>query len=576
MDKDSLQYDQLTGLLGRDSFHHCTRRQFKKYPDETFALMLVDINRLTMINELFGLNEGDKLLKYLGNTLQRVFLGVQGSNCARLQADLFAVSFVYHKEDVEKYISLIESEIKKYSLSLNIDILLSFGIYIVEDKEMEGPLMRDRASLALKSIKGNYIRHYAFYDADMRERVLKEQRITQTMSRALEKKEFLVYFQPKHSLEDGTIIGAEALVRWISPEKGTISPGEFIPIFEENGFIMKLDMYVWEEACRFLREQMDKGNDIVPISVNISRIDLYNPELCSFIKGLVEKYDIPRSKLELEFTESAFMDNPQLLIQTMSTLRDYGFTVEIDDFGSGYSSLNMLKDAPVDVLKIDLHFLSKGDNGERADSIMSAIVRMAKMLGMLSIVEGVETQAQIDFLKTIGCTMAQGYYFAKPMPWDEFVEYIISCNAGIEPRDPRLSDSFKSIDPEIFWNETVGGPTGIGVMCDACMLIEDYGDRREVLKVNETYFETFGFPNMDCSELEEHIHRTGNQDELGKFLRDIFETAADGRSNGTGVFTFFKNGEPRDMYARGRLISVRHGRNIYFVVMQDLTNKLNI
>ena len=576
MEKDSLQYDQLTGLLVRESFYHSTRRNFSKYPDETFALMLVDINRLTMINELFGLNEGDKLLKYLGNTLQRVFLGVQGSCCARLQADLFAVSFVYHEEDVENYISVIESEIKKYSLSLNIDILLSFGIYVVEDKKMEGPLMRYRASLALKSVKGNYIRHYAFYDADMRERVLKEQKITQTMSRALENNEFSVYYQPKHSLEDGSIIGAEALVRWFSSERGMISPAEFVPIFEGNGFIMKLDMFVWEEVCKFIKSGMDAGNDIVPISVNISRIDLYNPELCSFIKGLVEKYDIPRSKLELEFTESAFMENPQLLIQTMSTLRDYGFTVEIDDFGSGYSSLNMLKDAPVDVLKIDLHFLAKGNNGERADSIMSAIVRMAKMLGMLSIVEGVETQAQIDFLKTIGCTMVQGYYFAKPMPEDEFVDYIRNCDARMEPRDPRLRDSFKSIDPEIFWNETVGGPTGIGQMCDACMLIEDYGDRKEVLKVNETYFQTFGFPEMDCSELEEYIHRTGNQEELGKFLKDIFETAADGESNGTGIFTFFKNGEPREMYARGRLISVRHGRNIYFVVMQDLTNKLNI
>jgi EAL domain-containing protein (putative c-di-GMP-specific phosphodiesterase class I) len=183
---------------------------------------------------------------------------------------------------------------------------------------------------------------------------------------------------------------------------------------------MKLDMYVWEEACRFLREQMDKGNDIVPISVNISRIDLYNPELCSFIKGLVEKYDIPRSKLELEFTESAFMDNPQLLIQTMSALRDYGFTVEIDDFGKGYSSLSMLKDIRADVLKIDMSLLNEIESNPRSSIILGSVINMAGLLGMDVITEGIETMQQLETLISLGCRHFQGFYFSPPVPVAEF------------------------------------------------------------------------------------------------------------------------------------------------------------
>ena len=240
------------------------------------------------------------------------------------------------------------------------------------------------------------------------------------MNSALKNREFEVYFQPKHSLDDDRIIGAEALVRWNSPDKGMISPGAFIPIFEENGFIMKLDQYVWEETCRFIHEQMEAGVNIKPVSVNISRINIYNPELVDIFSHLITKYNIPSEMLELEFTESAYVDNPQLMLQIMEQLHALGFKIEMDDFGAGYSSLNMLKDVPVDVLKIDLNFLSKTSHPDKAFTIMSSVIRMAKWLGINSIVEGVETEEQVEALAQMGCQHFQGYYFCRPMPVDQF------------------------------------------------------------------------------------------------------------------------------------------------------------
>ncbi len=234
-----------------------------------------------------------------------------------------------------------------------------------------------------------------------------------------------MYFQPKYELERLTPYGAEALVRWQRPDGTLVPPGEFIPIFEKNGFIIKSDFYVWEKVCQFIRRELDGGRCPAPISVNVSRVNLYNPKFLETLINLVEKYKIPPKHLNLELTESAFSDNTDMIQDAVDYLHRVGFTIMMDDFGSGYSSLNILKDINLDVLKIDMKFLSKSKMADsRGTKILEAVVRMAQSLKMPVIAEGVEEREQVDFLCSLGCDYIQGYYFAEPMSIDRYKKLI--------------------------------------------------------------------------------------------------------------------------------------------------------
>ena len=279
------------------------------------------------------------------------------------------------------------------------------------------------------------------YDDDMRENMVSEQVIVNNMNGSLERDEFIVYLQPKYNLNTEKVVGAEALVRWIHPQLGFVSPAKFVPIFEQNGFIYQLDKYVWEKTCQMLREDIDAGRPVMPVSINVSRVDFYSPNLVQVFEDLTAKYNLDPRLLELELTESAYVDNPQQIIEITSQLQAKGFVILMDDFGSGYSSLNMLKDLPVDILKIDLRFLSdsQGVENGRADNILNSVVRMAKRLDVPVIAEGVETQKQVDFLRTIGCEYAQGYFFAEPVPLDEY-RNLIQGDLVVEQKVPRYAE----------------------------------------------------------------------------------------------------------------------------------------
>jgi EAL domain-containing protein (putative c-di-GMP-specific phosphodiesterase class I) len=262
------------------------------------------------------------------------------------------------------------------------------------------------------------------------------------MNGSLEREEFIVYYQPKYDLLTETIVGAEALVRWAHPKLGFISPARFVPIFEQNGFIYQLDKYVWEKVCQQLRADIDEGRTVLPVSINVSRVDFYSPNLVQVFEDLTKKYNLDPRLLELELTESAYVENPQQIIEIIGELQAKGFVILMDDFGSGYSSLNMLKDLPVNVLKIDLRFLSdsKGVENGRADNILDSIVRMGKRLDLLVIAEGVETQKQVDFLRLIGCEFVQGYFFSEPVPGEDYRE-LIKNDFVVERREVLYSES---------------------------------------------------------------------------------------------------------------------------------------
>lgn len=413
-------YDELTGIYNKQAFYAKTKEMLLDNPDKNFDLLRINIERFKVLNDLFGESTGDKLLRYIGKFLKEINLPLCVSG--RLYADNFVVCYEAGKGDSRRMINTLQMVAD--SFAINNRTILSFGLYRIDDKTLPVSVMCDRANMALWKAKGNFKNPYCEYDEKMRQQVLKEQKIINAMEMAIQNKEFTLYLQPKYDIEKGTIIGAEALVRWISLENGFISPGDFIPVFENNGFVYEVDKFIWEESCRYLRKWLDEGREVHPISVNVSRIDLYDPKLVQHLVDLREKYQMPSQYLELEITESAYTEDPEQIITITRQLREAGFVILMDDFGTGYSSLNMLKDIQIDVLKLDMGFLKSSDYSAKGGNILTAILKMAESLKMQTIAEGVETKEQVEFLKSIGCKYVQGFYYSKPLPVDEFEKLI--------------------------------------------------------------------------------------------------------------------------------------------------------
>lgn len=416
------RFDVVSGLYNRVTFHIETSEMLMNNRLKRFALLRMDIERFKVINELWGREEGDRLLRYIGEKLRQKLLSYNNGTFGRSEADIFYLCFPYTRENLNDIVSYIDRILREYKMDFQ--IIPYFGVYIILNHDMPINLMCDRSNLALRSIKGNYMKRVAYYDENMRQAMFWEQEMINQMGSALSKQQFEIYLQPQCDIKTGQPVSAEALVRWNHPEKGIISPGEFIPIFEKNQFIMKLDYYVWEHTCMLLRRWMDEERQVHPISVNVSRINLHNPKFCKIIKELVDKYEIPPKMLELEITETAYSDNQIRLTRIIEQLQSYGFKVLMDDFGSGYSSLNMLKETVVDVLKLDLAFLYGDNKKNRGENILASVIRMAKWMDLAVIAEGVETKEQADFLQEIGCVIAQGYYYARPMPVAEYENYL--------------------------------------------------------------------------------------------------------------------------------------------------------
>ena len=411
-----IELDSLTGIYNREAFYRRAGDLLQGHAKTLYSIIYLDISCFKVINDLFRIETGNLILKTAA-VYFNMFVGETGLS-ARIEADHFVLCVPTAALDMEKLIAGLDNTIQSLGISHHIHFYA--GVYQVDNAFLPVDQMCDRAHMALNKIKGQYMTRYAFYDKGMRDQMIEEQMIVRNMEYALAEGQFGIVLQPVYNLQTRKIIGAEALVRWNHPKK-QISPGKFIPVFESNGFIVNLDRFVWEEACRNLRRQIDAGLKVVPISVNVSRLNFYNNDLLDFLLGLVKKYDIEPRLLKLEITESAYVDNPHQLIALVRAFRGHGFAVLMDDFGSGYSSLSMLKDLPVDVLKIDMAFVREVGRSSRAGAIMESIVELVSRLHMDVVVEGVETQEQVDFLSRIGCQEIQGYYFAKPLDQDTFM-----------------------------------------------------------------------------------------------------------------------------------------------------------
>lgn len=393
-----------------------------RHPNEEIAFIQFDVERFKLINENYGVERGDELLEFLTDTLGLI-CNEEQPYC-RLTADVFMIVTTFDSDQhLLEFIHRLESLLSGFK---DMDYRLIFGVAIAEDRTLHTRRHGDNAGIARQSVKGSALNNIGFFNGRMKNELQKKQVIEEDMKKALLDNEFVMYLQPKYCISSGRIIGAEALARWIHPEKGMISPADFVPVFEENGFILKLDQIIWESACRKIRDWIDKGIEPVPVSVNISREYIHSFDIVGFLLGLVKKYDIPIKLLELEITETT--DAQGGVSDVVKKMKDAGFTMLMDDFGSGYSSLNMLKTTPFDVLKIDRGFLSEFMESGRGRKIISHTISMSQDIGLDIIAEGVETKEQAQFLHDCGCDSAQGFYYSKPVTQEEFDELLLKAN----------------------------------------------------------------------------------------------------------------------------------------------------
>lgn len=430
--------DAATGLLSKEAFFDEAAAYLRHSGARDVSIVCFDVDHFKLFNDLHGLDCGDELLRYLGRALALRFSPDGAQPLARLAADTFALCATgIRPERVERILVDVSSECPN-----GIDAIVRAGVYRIEDPASPVSIMCDRAVIALRTVKGSYFDRVALYDPGMREALVLEREVVAGIESALREDRIELFLQPKCNIRTGKIVGAEALARWRHPERGIVAPGEFIPLIERNGLVRSLDLRVWEKTAAWIRSLIDEGVQPVPVSVNVSRADIYLVDVAAELHALVERYGIDPSLIEVEITESAYSERPDRIVAAFDALAERGFTVLMDDFGSGYSSLNMLKDINVDVLKIDMRFLDRDDR--RSKDIMESVIRMARWLDLPVIAEGVETREQVNFLLDVGCSYAQGYYYARPMEAAAF-EALLTDGSKVQHEQCALQDARRPI-----------------------------------------------------------------------------------------------------------------------------------
>lgn len=562
--------DSLTGLYKREAFLDKVSELINSRPAGYYVLSCFNVEKFKIINDLYGVEFGDKVLQHIGDCLKQAESDFQGI-ASRLQSDNFAFLYPVSFVNTEKYIKFHESLSTTSFFKKKIQVRI--GRYTITDTSVPVNLIFDRAALAEESIKGIYGTYVAEYTESMRTKLIEEQGIVSDSRRALAAGEFEVWFQPQYNNNSDTLIGAEALVRWNHKDKGLLEPSKFIPIFEKNEFIYSIDKYMWEQVCIHLRKWIDEKRNPVPVSVNISRVDIFKPDFFEKITGFVEKYQIPINLLNLEVTESAFSESASYLIEVVTKLVKYGFTVEIDDFGCGYSSLNILKDVPSQVLKLDMKFLEDSNNSKKGGAIIESVIRMARWIGMTVIAEGVETKPQVDYLKSIGCFFMQGYYYSKPINSASYEKLLDVAVHGIKESSVKSIVNFNqnsfwdpsSIESLIF-NSYIGG---------AC-IFELKDGKSELIRFNDRFIRELELSSEICLS----IFNKNKESYLDKESADIFEkcvsTAIDTEDEASCEISYqnpAKDNKKEIIYLTVRNIARAEERYLLYCVLQNVTKQ---
>ena len=564
-------HDELTGLYNRNTFFEKVREEFDKNPDEKYAIVCLDIEKFKFINDRFGFVEGDRLLTYIGEMLAEKAAKCHSVAC-RISADVF--SFLAREKDIKPDAlgAEIQGWVKDYPL--DVDIKISVGIYHVESRNVPIRLMCDRATFAIENIKGNYMVNVAEYNKNVRDHMFSQNELLNDAESAFANRDFKVYLQPKFDIRTNKVVGAESLVRWQHPKKGLVMPKDFIPLFEQNMLITRLDEYIWEETCRVIRGWMDCGFSAVPVSVNVSRMDIYMLDITDRFVEFTKRYDIDRRLIEIEITESAFTNDEEQIINVVDELRQLGFKVLMDDFGSGYSSLNILKDINVDVLKIDTRFLEpgKGDN-KKGREILESVIRMAKWIGLQTIAEGVETDDQKRFLLNLGCYYAQGFYFAKPMPEEEFVkliqnpENVIADNTSDEIVETIEVEELLHSDfmTESLLNNILGG---------VAIYKFDGKDDFRIIKANEAYYDIKNYVSLKDLSSQNLLDSSAPEDRE-RIIKALIEAKEDGSKGAMLHLRNLRRNKNEWITVRMFYLADREDYDLYYSSVSDSTEMMN-
>lgn len=564
-------FDPLTGLFNRHAFMHNARRVIDENPLTEFALMNLNIGSFKTVNDLMGRDVGDKVLISIADALRGLFTG--NGVFARFFADKFIVLTPYSERAVhpQTVLETVQRTLKASGLIPH-EMQYYIGVYRVTDRGMSVENMADRAAIACRSVNGSFREHIAYYDEKMRQSMLEEQEICDESHRALQNGEFIVYYQPIYGIKAKRFTSAEALVRWNHPTKGMISPGKFVPVFEKNGFIAELDLYVLEQVCKYMKRRRDAGLPDFPVSVNISRMSLYNPNLFETISEITDRYNIDPKYFRIEITESAYNDNPALLLETIDKLRDKCYPVLMDDFGSGYSSLNTLKDIPIDILKLDMKFMQGFEKNGKVGTIVTSVARMAKWLNIPMLAEGVETKEQFDFLSSVGCAYIQGFYFSRPVCEEEFSRLIELEEVN---GDTAVIENY-SLGEEI--NELLGSNALVSKLISGAFggfgIYEMSDDKLEAIRVNEGYMQIMGYTPEDFNEDFTNIWDMMPPEDAEASRRACLETLRTDKAVHMSVRRYDKNGKMLYLDGVHRRLGGTHENPIICIAFNDMTEQI--
>ncbi len=563
-----IEIHPLTGLYFSNTFGQKVEEYLAQVKEGNYCMIAIDFEHFRLFNKMFGREQGDCLLKSVAGLLKE-FVKKYGGVVGYFWGDNFGVLMPYEEKLINQLYQELSAEVQKWNNVAG--FLPMFGIYPIKDFSTPAATLYDRATIALSSIIGNHTKRMCEYASDMEARVEEEVQILAEVQEALESDEFTFFVQPQCDISTGKIVGGESLVRWFHAGK-MIPPGKFIPVLERNGFIANLDRQVWRKVCRWLREWMDKGHHPVPISINVSRIDIFSMDVAEYLTELIDTYNLPKKLLKVEITESAYAENNDQIIRTVKQLRDADFLVMMDDFGSGYSSLNMLNSLAIDVLKIDMRFLDiSEEDEEKGIGILESVVNMARQMQMPIIVEGVETQKQESFLMKMGCRYSQGYYYYKPMSIADFEE-LISDEKKLDMNGIWWKQ-VESLRLREFLDQNLFSDTMLNNILGAAAFYDMYENNIEITRVNEQYNKLAGIASM---EEDDHKRRFWNhvQHDDRAVLFSMFGQAYENPAVGSQGYVHYlrSDGELLWVYLRVFFLREKDGHKLFYGSLTDMTS----
>ena len=567
--KGTQRRNLLTGLLFPQGFMEEARWFIQGTKPDAYCMIAIDILHFRLFNKFHGRDMGDRFLRHIADAMEAL-RKEHGGVTGYFEGDNFCLVMPFRNELIQHLWDEIMAGVTSQGSALG--VLPVFGVSPIDDPELPPEVFHDRATLARSRAAARD--PISYYNPGMESYLEEEMRLLMEVTEALERDEFTFFAQPQCDIFSGKVVGAESLVRWRHPDKGLIPPGKFIPVLERSGMIHLLDRQVWERVCQWLRSWVDRGYHPVPVSINISRIDIMSMDVPAYLGYLLKKYDLPAKYLKAEITESAYAEEDDTINSTVDRLRETGLLVMMDDFGSGYSSLNMLKSIAVDVLKIDMRFLEIGEGEEQKGiGILESIVNMARLMGLPIIVEGVENLQQENVLRSMGCQYVQGYYYCKPLPIDQFEVMLADERrldfTGLHCRQVEGFHAREFLDGNLFTDTMVNNILGAAAVYDV-----DVGNGRfEIARINEQGYRMAGLDALSTSDLSRKMWSSVRDDDR-PVMRGLFERAYERQPAGSEGNVHYIRVDGRVLWLRMRVFFLREkeGHRMYLVSLVDISD----